>query len=158
VVATGDGDGDGDDDGPLFIRPAPHNSSLFRSVSILCALLFAMYQGFSSSAAAPAGAASANGALRRFAGKYYLVPRRRIGPSPLVLDLVRYRGAHHVRGGHYHVQESPEEGLRHVAEQTVPAVLPTVFRHDRRAGERARIYRDCAFPFQSSYRVGAPIL
>jgi hypothetical protein len=73
VVATGDGDGDGDDDGPLFIRPAPHNSSLFRSVSILCALLFAMYQGCSSSAAAPAGAASANGALRRFAGKYYPV-------------------------------------------------------------------------------------
>lgn len=69
VVATG-GDGDDDGGGPLFIRPAPHNSSLFRSVSILCALLFAMYQG-SSAAAVPAGAASANDALRRFAGKCY---------------------------------------------------------------------------------------
>jgi hypothetical protein len=54
------------DDKP-FIRPALHNSNFFRSVAIIYALLFAIYQG---SAAAPG--ASTN-ALRRM-GKYLVLP------------------------------------------------------------------------------------
>ena len=57
------------DDKP-FIRPALHNSNVFRSVAILYALLFAIYQG---SAAAP-GASSTNGLLNM--GKYLVLPPR----------------------------------------------------------------------------------
>jgi hypothetical protein len=55
------------DDKP-FIRPALHNSNIFRSVAILYALLFAIYQ---SSAAAPS-ASSANALLNW--GGYLVLP------------------------------------------------------------------------------------
>ena len=55
------------DDKP-FIRPALHNSNVFRSVAILYALLFAIYQG---SAAAP-GASLTNALLNM--GRYLVLP------------------------------------------------------------------------------------
>jgi hypothetical protein len=54
-------------DNQPFIRPAPHNSPLFRAVAILYALLFAIYQGSNFSSAA------ANGTLQKI-GKYFILP------------------------------------------------------------------------------------
>lgn len=49
-----------------FIRPALHNSPFFRSLAILYALLFAIYQG------STAPSASANNALQKV-GKYFML-------------------------------------------------------------------------------------
>ena len=51
-----------------FIRPALHNSTFFRSLAILYALLFAIYQSSSSSAVA------VNNALLQKMGKYLVLP------------------------------------------------------------------------------------
>ncbi len=50
-----------------FIRPAPHNSPLFRAIAILYALLFAIYQGSNSPST------SANATLQKI-GKYFILP------------------------------------------------------------------------------------
>lgn len=60
-------DNESESDTP-FIRPALHNSTFFRSLAILYALLFAIYQSSSSSAIA------ANNALLQKMGKYLVLP------------------------------------------------------------------------------------
>lgn len=65
---------DDDDDKPAFIRPALHNSPFFRSLAILYALLFAVYQTSSSSSPSTTLASSANDALLRRMGKYLILP------------------------------------------------------------------------------------
>ncbi|KAL3772404.1 hypothetical protein ACHAWU_005581, partial [Discostella pseudostelligera] len=52
----------------VFIRPAPHNSPLFRAIAILYALLFAIYQGSNSPSTS-----AANASLQKI-GKYFILP------------------------------------------------------------------------------------
>ncbi len=54
-------------DNQPFIRPAPHNSPIFRAIAVLYALIFAIYQGSNSSSAA------ANGTLQKIS-KYFILP------------------------------------------------------------------------------------
>lgn len=56
------------DNQPVFIRPAPHNSPLFRAIAILYALLFAIYQGSNSPSTS-----AANASLQKI-GKYFILP------------------------------------------------------------------------------------
>lgn len=58
-------DGEADDDKP-FIRPALHNSPFFRSLAILYALLFAIYQG--------SAAGTTTGALQKIGNRLVLPP------------------------------------------------------------------------------------
>lgn len=53
----------------VFIRPALHNSSYFRSIAILYALLFAIYNG-----GATVSPINANSALLQTMGKYLILP------------------------------------------------------------------------------------
>ena len=161
VVATG---GD-DDDGPVFIRPAPHNSSLFRSVSILCALLFAMYyQGCSSSAAVPAaGAASANAALRRFAGKYCIALPPHAAASVHLLSFSIWFGTVVYTtfvAGITMFKNLPRRVFGTLQSKLFPLYFRLCSGMIGVQVRRARIYRDCAFPFKVhiAWVVGAPNL
>jgi hypothetical protein len=66
LLFTQQGDNVPDGNQP-FIRPAPHNSPLFRAIAILYALLFAIYQGSNSPST------SANATLQKVA-KYCILP------------------------------------------------------------------------------------